>query len=138
MQTEGEGNKENEAFDVKRRRFQNPMKSVGMKLFFLFFFVSILVFVFAAGLISYEISRTVVENKVSEASIGTITQAGEKKSITFTAYMKIFRCRSCWTPNFSSSCSSFRPGTRACMKRCKCAKKNFRQAELVYVYKQRD
>ncbi|WP_027093220.1 methyl-accepting chemotaxis protein [Cohnella thermotolerans] len=58
-------------------RLPNPAKSVGMKLFIVFF-ASILTFVAAVGAISYSISKGIVTKKVSEATRQTIVQAGEK------------------------------------------------------------
>lgn len=64
---------------------KNPVKSVGMKLF-LTFFVSILVFVFVVGMTSYLISKSVIANKMSEASQQTIAQAGQKLDFLFQSY----------------------------------------------------
>jgi methyl-accepting chemotaxis protein len=58
-------------------RFENPVKSVGMKLF-LMFFISILMFVLVVGMVSYQLSKGVIKAKVSEGSQQTITQAGKK------------------------------------------------------------
>jgi methyl-accepting chemotaxis protein len=62
---------------AKRIRIENPVKSVGMKLF-LMFFVSILLFVLVVGMVSYQLSKGVIKTKVSESSKQTITQAGKK------------------------------------------------------------
>ncbi|MDF2715069.1 MAG: chemotaxis protein [Paenibacillus sp.] len=56
---------------------QNPIKSVGMKLL-LIFFVSIVAMVLAVGLLSYQISKNVIKNKVADASLQTISQATDK------------------------------------------------------------
>jgi methyl-accepting chemotaxis protein len=70
-----EGNKQ--AQILKQIRFENPVKSVGMKLF-LMFFISILMFVLVVGMVSYQLSKGVIKTKVSEGSQQTITQAGKK------------------------------------------------------------
>jgi methyl-accepting chemotaxis protein len=66
----------------------NPIKSVGLKLF-LMFFVSILLFVIIMGSVSYTISSNVIENKVSEAQEQTITQAGEKLDILYNTFEEL-------------------------------------------------
>ncbi|SDD01150.1 methyl-accepting chemotaxis protein [Paenibacillus sp. cl123] len=63
----------------------NPMKSVGTKLFAIFFF-SIVIFVLAVGLMSYSRSKEVIQNKVAEASEQTIIQAGQKLGLIFSSY----------------------------------------------------
>lgn len=68
-----------------RLQIQNPLKSVGLKLF-LIFFISILVFVLSVGFISYGISANVIENKVAKASEGAIVQAGQKMDYIFSVY----------------------------------------------------
>jgi methyl-accepting chemotaxis protein len=66
----------------------NPFKSVGMKIFATFF-VSILFFVLLVGLVSYNISKTVIQNKVAEASVQTIVQAGEKMNLILSSYLEL-------------------------------------------------
>jgi methyl-accepting chemotaxis protein len=61
----------------KEIRLENPVKSVGMKLF-LMFFISILFFVLVVGFSSYQLSKSVLKGKVAESSLQTITQAGQK------------------------------------------------------------
>lgn len=70
---------------LKQVRLQNPIKSVGMKLF-LIFFVCILVFVLVMGITSFEISKSVIERKVAEASKETIMQLGQKQDLMFDQY----------------------------------------------------
>lgn len=69
------------ATDMKNLRqqlqAQNPIKSVGMKLL-LIFFVSIVAMVLAVGLLSYQISKNVIKNKVADASLQTVSQATDK------------------------------------------------------------
>lgn len=67
---------------------QNPIKSVGTKLFFTFFF-SILFFVIVVGSLSYNISKSVIQDKVSESSKQTIVQAVEKLDLIFGNYEQI-------------------------------------------------
>jgi methyl-accepting chemotaxis protein len=71
--------------EMKQVRIENPVKSVGMKLF-LMFFSSILVFVLAVGLISFSISKGVIKDKVANASVQTITQAGQKMDFLYQNY----------------------------------------------------
>ncbi|MFE5323300.1 methyl-accepting chemotaxis protein [Paenibacillus sp. NPDC056579] len=66
-------------------RLENPLKSVGMKLF-LIFLVSILFFVLVAGFTSYNISSGVLQNKVVDASEQTIVQAGQKMDLLYGVY----------------------------------------------------
>lgn len=58
-------------------RLGNPLKSVGVKLFLLFF-LSIVAFVLYTGISSYNISRTVVQEEVSDAMQQTVKLASEK------------------------------------------------------------
>ncbi|MDQ1912467.1 methyl-accepting chemotaxis protein [Paenibacillus sp. GD4] len=64
---------------------KNPAQSVGMKLFIIFF-ISILFFVLTVGLTSYNISEGVIQKKVSEASLQTIKQAGQKLDLMYGQY----------------------------------------------------
>jgi len=64
---------------------ENPIKSVGMKLF-LIFLVSILFFVLVVGFTSFNISRGVLQNKVVDASEQTIVQAGQKMDLLYGVY----------------------------------------------------
>lgn len=73
---------------LKDIRVGNPLKSVSAKLF-VTFFVSILVFVFAVGFVSYNISKSVIQHKVADASVQTITQAGEKINMTLSGYQEL-------------------------------------------------
>lgn len=71
--------------EIKQVRLENPVKSVGMKLF-LMFFASILFFVLIVGLISYSISKNVIKEKVSQASLQTIQQAGQKLDFLYQTF----------------------------------------------------
>jgi methyl-accepting chemotaxis protein len=66
-------------------KLENPVKSVGMKLF-LMFFISILFFVLVVGMISYSVSKSVIKNKVSESSLQTVTQAGQKLDFLYQTF----------------------------------------------------
>jgi len=70
---------------VEGFKLENPMKSVGMKLF-LIFLISILFFVLTVGFTSYSISKGVVQKKVADASEQTITQAGQKLDLLYAVY----------------------------------------------------
>lgn len=60
-------------------RWQNPAQSVGTKLL-LIYFVSIVSVVLAIGILSYQVSKNIIENKVAESSHQTIAQATDKVS----------------------------------------------------------
>lgn len=70
---------------VEGFKLENPIKSVGMKLF-LIFLICILVFVLAVGFTSYSISKGVLQTKVADASEQTITQAGQKLDLLYAVY----------------------------------------------------
>jgi methyl-accepting chemotaxis protein len=69
-------------------QLENPVKSVGMKLFIVFF-VSILAFVVAVGSISYVKSRDVVKAKVSDASLQAVIQAGQKLDFLYSSFENV-------------------------------------------------
>ncbi|WP_229757694.1 methyl-accepting chemotaxis protein [Paenibacillus marchantiophytorum] len=71
--------------ELRQVKMENPVKSVGMKLF-LMFFASILFFVLIVGMISYSISKSVIKNKVSESSLQTVTQAGQKLDFLYQTF----------------------------------------------------
>jgi methyl-accepting chemotaxis protein len=77
--------KGNMAQSLKGIRLENPIKSVGMKLF-LIFLVSILFFVLTVGFTSYNISKGVIQKKVADASEQTIIQAGQKLDLMNGVY----------------------------------------------------
>ncbi|MBD2860905.1 methyl-accepting chemotaxis protein [Paenibacillus sp. IB182363] len=56
---------------------QNPVKSLGVRLF-LIFFASIVSMVLVVGILSYQISKGVIKDKVADASHETIVQATDK------------------------------------------------------------
>lgn len=58
-------------------KLENPIRSVGTKLL-LIFFVSIVAMVLAVGISSYQISKSVIKDKVAGASHQTIVQATDK------------------------------------------------------------
>ncbi|MGF9712337.1 methyl-accepting chemotaxis protein [Paenibacillus naphthalenovorans] len=69
---------------------KNPMKSVGMKLF-LIFFASVVVLVVAMGASSYFISKNVIQEKVADASLQTIVQTSRKLDILYNSFEDIFK-----------------------------------------------
>ncbi|MFF2158882.1 methyl-accepting chemotaxis protein [Paenibacillus chitinolyticus] len=64
------------------------LKSVGTKLFVIFF-LSILVAVLIVGTLSYQTSSRVVEEEVSKAAQQTVIQTGEKLDFLFRTYEKM-------------------------------------------------
>lgn len=73
------------AGNVKAARISNPLKSVGLQLF-LIIFCSIIACVLTVGLMAYSKSKTIIENKVSNASLQTITQVANNLDIVFKTY----------------------------------------------------
>lgn len=61
------------------------LQSMGTKIFLLFF-ISILIFVIVLGLVSYNISKTIVMNKSSNGMDQTIVQATQKLDLLFNLY----------------------------------------------------
>lgn len=70
---------------MKETKLSNPVKSVGMKLF-LIIFVSILACVLTVGLMAYSEAKSIVEKKVSDASLQTVNQVAENLDIIFKTY----------------------------------------------------
>ncbi len=66
----------------------NPLKSVGMKLFFIFFF-SILICVLAVGITSYSIAKQTITDKVQDASLQTIMQANGRLDFLLRSFESI-------------------------------------------------
>ncbi|MEC0249454.1 methyl-accepting chemotaxis protein [Paenibacillus chitinolyticus] len=64
------------------------LKAVGTKLFVIFF-LSILIAVLIVGTLSYQTSRSVVEEEVSKAAQQTVIQTGEKLDFLFRTYEKM-------------------------------------------------
>jgi methyl-accepting chemotaxis protein len=61
------------------------LKSVGFKLFVLIF-CSIIACVVTVGLVAYSKSKDILEDKVSEASLQTVTQLANNLDVTFRSY----------------------------------------------------
>ncbi|AJY77828.1 hypothetical protein VN24_18075 [Paenibacillus beijingensis] len=61
-------------------KLRNPFKSVGSKLFIIIF-SSILFCVLAVGVSSYNLSRQIISNKVSDSSLGTIEQMSKSVNL---------------------------------------------------------
>jgi methyl-accepting chemotaxis protein len=71
-----------------RLRMNNPIKSVGLKLF-LIFFLSIVVFVSVVGLMGYTTSKSIIKDKVADSSLETIKQANGKLDLMLDAYTQL-------------------------------------------------
>lgn len=63
----------------------NPLKSVGIKLF-IAIFASILACVLTVGLLAYSEAKSLVEKKVSDASLQTVTQVADNLDIIYKTY----------------------------------------------------
>ncbi|WP_259391310.1 methyl-accepting chemotaxis protein [Paenibacillus sp. 1011MAR3C5] len=70
---------------VWRSFFTNPLKSVGLKIF-IAIFGSILACVLTVGLLAYSEAKTLVEKKVSDASMQTINQVSSNLDVIFKTY----------------------------------------------------
>ncbi|MFC5650151.1 methyl-accepting chemotaxis protein [Paenibacillus solisilvae] len=66
-------------------KFQNPIKSVGLKLF-LIIFSAILVCVLVVGLFSYSTSKSIIKEKVSQSDTVAISQSQGKLDLMFANY----------------------------------------------------
>jgi methyl-accepting chemotaxis protein len=73
---------------VSKVRMQNPIKSVGLKLF-LIIFLSIIIFVLIVGLLGYNTSKNIIKDKVAESSLETIKQANGKLDLMLKSYDQI-------------------------------------------------
>lgn len=69
-------------------KFRNLFQSIGVKLFTIFV-VSIIVFVFTVGMISYTVSKQAIEKKVAQSSYQTIIQVSEKIDMLMKQYEKM-------------------------------------------------
>lgn len=67
---------------------KNPIKSVGMKLF-LIFFICIVVLVVAVGLFSYYQSKSIIEDKMAVSTEQTISEAADKLELMLKNYESI-------------------------------------------------
>lgn len=63
----------------------NPSKSVGARLF-LIFFIAIMTFVLAIGITSYQKAKNTIENNAKRANLQTITQTSQKLDIVLKKY----------------------------------------------------
>ncbi|MDB4866683.1 MAG: methyl-accepting chemotaxis protein [Cohnella sp.] len=70
---------------IKETRLQNPIRSVGMKLFLLIF-CSILVCVGSLGWFSYNKSSSIIKQKVADASAQTAEQTAGKLALLLNGY----------------------------------------------------
>jgi methyl-accepting chemotaxis protein len=71
--------------NFKNVRIENPIKSVGLKLF-LIFFTCIVVLVLCTGLFSYSQSKGIITKKMATATQQTIEQTGDKMDLVFRNY----------------------------------------------------
>ncbi|MCD9023083.1 methyl-accepting chemotaxis protein [Cohnella silvisoli] len=69
----------------KGTKIENPIRSVGMKLFLLIF-CSILACVLSLGWFSYSKSSSIIKNKVADSSIQTAQQTAGKIALLFEGY----------------------------------------------------
>lgn len=70
---------------LKETKFENPIRSVGMKLFLLIF-CSILACVLCLGWFSYSKSSSIIKQKVADATAQTTTQTAGKLSLLLDGY----------------------------------------------------
>ncbi|UHA72040.1 methyl-accepting chemotaxis protein [Paenibacillus sp. 481] len=73
---------------TKSGMLQRPSKSVGVKLFIIFV-VSIVLFVFSVGTISYMLSRDAIKERVSTSSYQTMIQAAEKLDLMLNQFSNL-------------------------------------------------
>jgi len=71
----------------KDSKFENPIRSVGMKLFLLIF-CSILACVLSLGWFSYSTSSSIIQQKVSDSSQQTAVQTAGKIALLLSGYEK--------------------------------------------------
>jgi methyl-accepting chemotaxis protein len=82
------GKMKNVTGQAKQVRMQNPIKSVGLKLF-LIIFLSIVFFVLIVGLLGYNTSKNIIKDKVADSSLETIKQANGKLDFMLQSYEQI-------------------------------------------------
>jgi len=70
---------------LKGTKFENPIRSVGMKLFLLIF-CSILACVLSLGWFSYSKSKSIIQQKVADSSIQTAEQTAGKIALMLESY----------------------------------------------------
>lgn len=69
-------------------KFKNPFKSVGQKLFMIFFASSVIL-VLGVGLFSYAQSKSIIETQLSESNYQTILQARDKLDLVLSNFEDI-------------------------------------------------
>lgn len=82
------GKVKNVTGQAKKVRMQNPIKSVGLKLF-LIIFLSIVLFVVVVGLLGYNTSKHIIKDKVAHSSLETIKQANGKLDLMLNTYSQL-------------------------------------------------
>ncbi|GAA0381777.1 methyl-accepting chemotaxis protein [Paenibacillus motobuensis] len=63
----------------------NPSKSVGVRLF-LIFFVAIMFFVLSIGILSYQMAKSTIQNNAENSNLQTIVQTSQKLDIILQKY----------------------------------------------------
>ncbi|MFC7679155.1 methyl-accepting chemotaxis protein [Paenibacillus sp. GCM10028914] len=76
--------KKNALTQLKHMRV-HPSKSVGARLFIIYF-LSTLVFVFSLGLISYQMSKSTIQNNATVSNQQTVNQTAEKLELVLKRY----------------------------------------------------
>lgn len=73
-----------------RLRKSNPLRSVGSKLF-LIFFISIIAFVLVVGMTSYSISKNIISKNASESSVEVLEMAQLNLEYFYNSFEKVSR-----------------------------------------------
>jgi methyl-accepting chemotaxis protein len=73
-----------------RLRKTNPLRSVGSKLF-LIFFISIIAFVLVVGMTSYSISKNIISKNASESSVEVLEMAQLNLEYFYNSFEKVSR-----------------------------------------------
>lgn len=76
------------ASGTERLRGFNPMRSVGAKLFIIFF-ISIVTFVLTVGMISFSISQSIIKDKVAGYSSQMLDMAGQNLDVFYSSFEKL-------------------------------------------------
>lgn len=71
--------------NIRNLKISNPVKSVSMKLFIIFFCCMVALVAFV-GIFSYIKSKMIIEDKVGEATQQTLIQTGDKLEIAFKTF----------------------------------------------------
>lgn len=71
--------------EIRKLRLENPVKSVGMKLFVIFF-VCIVALVLVVGLFTFSQSKSIIETKIADQTKQTIMLVGDKLETSLKLY----------------------------------------------------